>query len=120
MKIRPGNDQDHEALVEIWLRSVRATHEFLSEAEIQELLRMCVNPRSLSWSCGFSAATRIFPWDSWGWSAHLSSCLLRLVRNLRLWLPGGKAQVMEVARWKRRIAAEQSFRGCGFARQVFE
>lgn len=38
MRIRAGSAEEHEALVEIWLRSVRATHDFLSEAEIQQLL----------------------------------------------------------------------------------
>lgn len=38
MKIRPGNNEDHELLVDIWLRSVRATHHFLSEPDIQALL----------------------------------------------------------------------------------
>lgn len=38
MKIRAGSAEDHDALVEIWLQSVRATHHFLSESDIQELL----------------------------------------------------------------------------------
>jgi putative acetyltransferase len=38
MLIRPGTLADHPTLVEIWLRSVRTTHTFLSEAEIQALL----------------------------------------------------------------------------------
>ena len=36
--IRAGQPSDHPRLVEIWLASVRATHTFLSEEEIQELL----------------------------------------------------------------------------------
>ena len=38
MKIRSGGPQDHEVLVEIWLRSVRATHHFLTGSDIAELL----------------------------------------------------------------------------------
>jgi len=36
--IRPGRTEDHAALLDLWLRSVRATHRFLSEADIDELL----------------------------------------------------------------------------------
>lgn len=38
MQIRSGTAGDHEKLVEIWLQSVRATHDFLTEEEIQALL----------------------------------------------------------------------------------
>lgn len=38
MKIREATTEDHEALVAIWLASVRATHRFLTETNIQELL----------------------------------------------------------------------------------
>ena len=38
MQIRPACDQDHETLLDIWERSVRATHGFLSEVDIQFLL----------------------------------------------------------------------------------
>jgi putative acetyltransferase len=36
--IRRANPTEREVLVDIWLRSVRATHTFLSEADIQSLL----------------------------------------------------------------------------------
>ena len=38
MHIRQGTQADHDALLDIWLRSVRATHSFLSEDDIQSLL----------------------------------------------------------------------------------
>jgi putative acetyltransferase len=38
MKIRAARPADLDALADLWLRSVRATHHFLSEAEIQALL----------------------------------------------------------------------------------
>jgi putative acetyltransferase len=38
MRIRRANPTDRDALVDIWLRSVRATHTFLSEEDIQSLL----------------------------------------------------------------------------------
>jgi len=38
MTIRKLLPQDRDVLVDVWLRSVRATHEFLSEADIQALL----------------------------------------------------------------------------------
>ena len=38
MYIRRAVPTDREVLVEIWLRSVRATHGFLSEQDIQSLL----------------------------------------------------------------------------------
>lgn len=38
MRIRRANRDDRTSLLDVWLRSVRATHEFLSEAEIQGLL----------------------------------------------------------------------------------
>jgi putative acetyltransferase len=38
MNIRQAIPTDREALVDIWLRSVRATHTFLSEQDIQSLL----------------------------------------------------------------------------------
>ena len=38
LAIRRGVPADHERLVELWLRSVRATHTFLTEEQIQELL----------------------------------------------------------------------------------
>ena len=37
MHIRPIRSDEHETLVHIWLRSVRATHHFLSEPEIEAL-----------------------------------------------------------------------------------
>jgi putative acetyltransferase len=38
MRIRAAADADFDTLIEIWLRSVRATHKFLSEDAIQALL----------------------------------------------------------------------------------
>src|SRR5262245_50802083 len=38
MNIRRATPTDREALLDIWLRSVRATHTFLSEEDIQSLL----------------------------------------------------------------------------------
>lgn len=38
MQIRPVRPTEHDDLVEIWLRSVRATHTFLTEPEIEALL----------------------------------------------------------------------------------
>jgi putative acetyltransferase len=38
--IRPGLPEDHPALLDIWLHAVRATHGFLTEAEIQAMLPM--------------------------------------------------------------------------------
>src|SRR5436305_296552 len=38
MNIRRAMAADDEALVDIWLRSVRSTHTFLSEEDIQSLL----------------------------------------------------------------------------------
>lgn len=37
MHIRKRVDADNTALVDLWERSVRATHDFLSEADIVEL-----------------------------------------------------------------------------------
>lgn len=34
MRIRPARSDDHDALVELWERSVRATHHFLAEDDI--------------------------------------------------------------------------------------
>ena len=36
--IRPGRPADHPALLDIWLRAVRATHHFLEEDDIQFFL----------------------------------------------------------------------------------
>lgn len=36
--IRPATPADRDTLLGIWLRSARATHTFLTEADIQELL----------------------------------------------------------------------------------
>jgi putative acetyltransferase len=38
MIIRPARRSDRNALVDVWLRSVRATHTFLSAADIADLL----------------------------------------------------------------------------------
>ncbi|MGH8080463.1 MAG: acetyltransferase [Lysobacter sp.] len=38
MSIRPRIRTDHPILLDIWQRSVRATHDFLSEADIDALL----------------------------------------------------------------------------------
>jgi putative acetyltransferase len=40
MNVRRAISGDRDALVDIWLRSVRATHTFLSEEDIQSLLPM--------------------------------------------------------------------------------
>ena len=36
-RIEPCNENDYQTLVEIWERSVRATHEFLTEKDIMEI-----------------------------------------------------------------------------------
>lgn len=38
MIIRQATNADHPQLLNIWLRSVRATHHFLKESDIEELL----------------------------------------------------------------------------------
>jgi putative acetyltransferase len=38
MKIREARPSEHDTLVDIWLRSVRATHAFLTEDDIDSLL----------------------------------------------------------------------------------
>ena len=38
LAIRNANPADHDALVDIWLRSVRSTHTFLTETDIQSLI----------------------------------------------------------------------------------
>ncbi len=38
MIIRQATNADHPQLLNIWLRSVRATHHFLQESDIEELL----------------------------------------------------------------------------------
>jgi putative acetyltransferase len=38
MRIRPSTPTDRDALLDIWLRSVRATHTFLTESDIESLL----------------------------------------------------------------------------------
>lgn len=38
MWIRPSTPTDRDALLDIWLRSVRVTHTFLSESDIEGLL----------------------------------------------------------------------------------
>jgi putative acetyltransferase len=37
MSIRPAQPADQGPILDLWLRSVRATHAFLTEADIQEL-----------------------------------------------------------------------------------
>jgi putative acetyltransferase len=43
MKIRPGRFTDQDTLIDIWLRSVRASHLFLTEKDIQSLLPAVVD-----------------------------------------------------------------------------
>lgn len=55
MHIRKRVDADNTALVDLWERSVRATHDFLSEADIVELYHRsatctCRPSRSGCWS----------------------------------------------------------------------
>ena len=38
MLIREALPTDRDALLEVWLRSVRATHTFLTEEDVQALL----------------------------------------------------------------------------------
>ncbi len=38
MNIRPATPEDYDPLVDLWFASVRATHAFLTEDDIQELL----------------------------------------------------------------------------------
>lgn len=45
MNIRERNHGDDLALVDIWLRSVRATHAFLTEKDIQALYPQVLNVR---------------------------------------------------------------------------
>ncbi len=54
MNIRERNHGDDLTLVDIWLRSVRATHTFLTEAEIQALYPQVLNtylPAVRVWVC---------------------------------------------------------------------
>jgi putative acetyltransferase len=37
LSIRPATPEDHPRLLEVWLASVRATHDFLTEEDIQAL-----------------------------------------------------------------------------------
>jgi putative acetyltransferase len=43
MKIRSSVPVDHDALVDIWLRSVRATHDFLTRQDIEHLHQLVKN-----------------------------------------------------------------------------
>ena len=45
--IRPVRPDEQEALVDIWLRAVRATHDFLTEEDIQGLLALVRDPALL-------------------------------------------------------------------------
>jgi putative acetyltransferase len=38
MKIRRATSADYDAILDVWLQSVRSTHTFLQEKDIQELL----------------------------------------------------------------------------------
>lgn len=38
MHIRPATPDDRDALVDVWLRSARATHHFVTEADLQSML----------------------------------------------------------------------------------
>jgi len=38
LRIRPATTQDHPALLALWLASVRATHGFLTERDVEALL----------------------------------------------------------------------------------
>ena len=54
MNIRERNHGDDLALVDIWLRSVRATHTFLTEKEIQAMYPQVLNtylPSVRVWVC---------------------------------------------------------------------
>mgnify|MGYP000893537099 CR=1 FL=1 len=54
MNIRERNHGDDLALVDIWLRSVRATHTFLTEKEIQAMYPKVLNtylPSVRVWVC---------------------------------------------------------------------
>jgi putative acetyltransferase len=68
MRIRRANPTEGGVLVEIWLRSVRATHTFLSEDDIQSLLPATrdylTSDEPELWS---SALTRERLWGSWAW-----------------------------------------------------
>ena len=57
MNIRERNHGDDLALVDIWLRSVRATHAFLTEKDIQALYPQVLNVRLPPCGSG-SARTR--------------------------------------------------------------
>ena len=37
MHIRPSRDAEREELLNLWLRSVRATHDFISEADVERM-----------------------------------------------------------------------------------
>lgn len=37
MRVRPARPEDHERLLELWERSVRATHHFLAESDVVAL-----------------------------------------------------------------------------------
>ena len=37
IRIEPCNENDYQTLVEIWERSVRATHSFLTEKDIMDI-----------------------------------------------------------------------------------
>lgn len=41
-RIEPCNEKDYQTLVEIWERSVRATHEFLTEKDITDIRKSLI------------------------------------------------------------------------------
>src|SRR5688572_25968844 len=61
MAIRPGSSRDREALLDVWLRSVRATHTFVSAEDIQSMIpevrEYLASPASEFWVlCGDSGS----------------------------------------------------------------
>jgi putative acetyltransferase len=61
-QIRPARPQDSEVLIDVWLRSVRATHSFVSDADLQSfmpLVRAYLAAAGGLWIVGGSDGTAV-------------------------------------------------------------
>lgn len=90
-----GTPEDHEALLGIWLRSVRATHHFLSEADIDELFPIVRDAALPSLELWVLCSNEAEPMGSMGLSGARVEALFIDPSSFRL---GGGKRLLDHAR----------------------
>lgn len=121
-RVRRAEPDDHPALVDLWLRSVRATHTFLTDDDIESLLPIVRDSALDALELWVLCASDPEPVGFVGLSGASVEALFIAPEWLRL--GGGRMLIEHARRLKGRLSVEVNeqnaeavrfYRACGFA-----